>query len=76
MDLTEGAIEMQLEHFTFGSCSARGYSDFYLEVTAEHAEDNINFEVEQLGDTTDPEALSVSYTTCVNFSIMLSFLFF
>jgi hypothetical protein len=60
VDVTEGANELELEHFAYGSCTPGGFSDFYLNLTAAHAGDNINFEVEQLGDISNMEALTVS----------------
>ena len=60
VDVTEGATELELEHFTYGSCTTGSSTDFYLNLTASHAGDNIHFEVEQLGDVTNMEALTVS----------------
>ena len=58
-DTTHAATELDFEHFTHGSCSPGGYTDFYLNVSESHADDNIIFEVEQLGDDTDPHALTI-----------------
>jgi hypothetical protein len=58
-DATLHATEMELEHYTHGSCSPGGYTDFYLNLSKSHADDNIIFEVEQLGDNSDPRALTI-----------------
>jgi hypothetical protein len=59
VDPTQSSIELDFEHFTHGSCSPGGYTDFYLNVSESHADDNIIFEVEQLGDNSDPHALTI-----------------
>jgi hypothetical protein len=59
VDDTEGALEMELEHYTHASCSPGGYTDLFVTFTEAHAKDNILFEVEHLGDSSDSTALKV-----------------
>jgi hypothetical protein len=58
-DETEGSLEMELEHFTYSSCSPGGFTDHYIAITDSQAHDNIIFEVEAICDSSDPSALSV-----------------
>jgi len=58
-DMKNTAIKMELEHFTYSSCTPGGYTDFYLNISESNAKDNVIFEVEQLGDNSDPHALTV-----------------
>jgi len=58
-DATENAVELQLEHFTYSSCTPGGFTDHYISISARHAHDNIIFEVETIGDASDPSALTV-----------------
>jgi hypothetical protein len=58
-DPVEGAMELQLEHFTYSSCTPGGFTDHFITISEDHSHDNLVFEVEAVGDATDPTALSV-----------------
>jgi hypothetical protein len=62
-DLTTVADKVidELNHFERGSCTPRGWFDFYFEVTAAMiaAEDNLLFEVEVLGGVDNNDAVSL-----------------
>ena len=33
VDVTHGAVEMQIEHYTYGSCSPGGFTDFFVNIS-------------------------------------------
>lgn len=60
---TSGAEEMTLEHYTHSSCTAGGFTDFVVNIhdriPRQGCNDNLVFEVEPLGDVSDPSALTM-----------------
>ena len=64
---TVQALPLRENHFVYSTCELGEYKDFFLDLSAEDAKNNMVFNVEDLSDHLDPESLRMELTALADY---------